>query len=160
MRRCRYFSAFPNFLSASVVSRYVGLFWGAWRCVPKIAPRGKSIKKKGCWTNGTNRTDPNTQTKPPRKRCQPGPTPDNETTAEAIPAGILFLLDRFGTIPPRLSYPLSYWAGGYPIGYTNRADCRCGRNAIAGHIPHFTPTTSDVITAKGVTQFLALYFSL
>ena len=36
-------------------------------------------------------------------------------------------------------------------------DCRDGRYAIPSPIPHYTPTTSDVITGMGVTQFLALY---
>ena len=37
--------------------------------------------------NSTNHAncDPNTQTKPPRKRRQPGPTPNNETTATTRP---------------------------------------------------------------------------
>ena len=49
---------------------------------------------------------------------------------------------------------------GYPIGNTNRANYRYARNAIPSPIPHFTPTTSGVITGMGVTQLLALYSSL
>ena len=49
---------------------------------------------------------------------------------------------------------------GYPTGYTNRADYRYGRNEIPSPIPHFTATTSDVITGMDETQFLSLYCSL
>ena len=49
---------------------------------------------------------------------------------------------------------------GYPIGYTNRADYRYGRNAIHRPIPQLTPATSGVITCMGVTLFLALYSSI
>ena len=71
---------------------------------------------------------------------------------------ILFLLCICSAnILPRLTYPLSYRTGRYPRRYTNRVGCRYGRYAIPSPIPHFTPTTSDVITGMGVTQFLALY---
>ena len=62
-----------------------------------------------------------------------------------------------GHISHRLSCDLFYRIWGYPIGNTNRADYRYVRNAIPSPIPHFTPTTSDVITGIGVTQFLSLY---
>ena len=46
---------------------------------------------------------------------------------------------------------------GYRIGYTDWPDYRYERNAIHSSIPHFTPTTSAVLTGIGVTLFLSLY---
>ena len=151
----RWFRAFVRFVA----------FW-CWGAPLSLGPgfekKRKKRKRVGGQTAPTGPTQ--TQTKPPRKRYQPGPTPHNETTAKTRldpgQPGPLFLLDRFSTILPGLPRPLSYRIGGYPIGYTNRADCRCERNAIPSPILQFTPTTSDVIAGMGVTQFLALQSSL
>ena len=107
--------------------------------------------------------DPNTSAKPPQERKQPGPAPNNETATKTIlargqpgPAGILFLLGRFSTTPPRLSYTLSYRIAGYPIRYADLAACHCERNAT--HIPtsHAAPATSDDATAISVTYIISL----
>ena len=70
------------------------------------------------------------------------------------------LTSFFKHIFPRLPYDLFYRIWGYPIGSANRADYRYLRSAIPSPIPHFTPTTSDVIRGMGVAQFLSLYHPL
>ena len=150
-------------LSGSVVSRRLVSFGALGVALQKLPPGDKLGPKKRGW--GTKAPQPGptqTQTKAPRLDTRTNTTQRNRRQNQTGPGpdGLLFLLDRFITILPGLPRPLSYRIGGYPIGYTNRADCRCERNAIPGPIPHFTPATSDVITGMGVTQFLRLYSSL
>ena len=66
--------------------------------------------------NSTNHAncDPNTQTKPPRKRRQPGPTPNNETAAKTRPGKpgrLAFFSDWIGPSLASLAFPTFQPAG-------------------------------------------------